>query len=147
MDDPAEMRRARARMVDLQLRGRDITDRRVLEVMGRVPRHLFLPADSAPLAYSDMPLPIGQRQTISQPYIVALMTQCLELEGGEAVLEVGTGSGYQAAVLAGVARQVYSLERLPELAERARAILMRLGLTNVEVHVGDGAGGAAGDAP
>src|SRR4030067_310005 len=115
MDDPAEMRRARARMVALQLRGRDITDRRVLEVMGRIPRHLFLPADSAHLAYSDMPLPIGQRQTISQPYIVALMTQCLELEGGETVLAVGTGSRYQAAVLAGGARQGYPLGRLPEL--------------------------------
>jgi protein-L-isoaspartate(D-aspartate) O-methyltransferase len=147
MDDPAEMRHARARMVDHQLRGRDITDQRVLEVMGRIPRHLFLPADSVHLAYSDMPLPIGQRQTISQPYIVALMTQCLELEGGEAVLEVGTGSGYQAAVLAGVARQVYSLERLPELAERARAVLLRLGLTNVEVHVGDGSGGWPSHAP
>src|SRR3972149_7046412 len=147
MDDPAEMRNARARMVDLQLRGRDITDRRVLEVMGQVPRHLFLPADSAHLAYSDMPLPIGHRQTISQPYIVALMTQCLELEGGETVLEVGTGSGYQAAVLAGLARQVYTLERLPDLAEGARAVLVRLGWTNVEVHVGDGSGGGPSHAP
>ena len=147
MDESPELRNARARMVELQLRGRDITDRRVLEVMGRIPRHLFLPADSAHLAYSDMPLPIGQRQTISQPYIVALMTQCLELEGGETVLEIGTGSGYQAAVLAGVARQVYTLERLPELAKSARAVLLRLGLTNVEVHVGDGSGGWPSHAP
>lgn len=147
MNESPELRNARARMVDLQLRGRDITDRRVLEVMGQVPRHLFLPADSAHLAYSDMPLPIGQRQTISQPYIVALMTQSLELEGGETVLEVGTGSGYQAAVLAGVARQVYTLERLPEFAERARAVLVSLGLTNVEVQVGDGSRGWPAHAP
>ncbi len=147
MDDSPERRTQRARMVEFQLRERDITDPRVLEAMGRVPRHLFVPPDSAPLAYSDMPLPIGQRQTISQPYIVALMTQCLELKGDEDVLEVGTGSGYQAAVLAGLARQVYSLERLPELAERARDILQHLGLANVEVRLGDGSGGWPEHAP
>ena len=147
MDDSPERRTQRARMVEFQLRGRDIIDRRVLEAMGRVPRHLFVPPDSAHLAYSDMPLPIGQRQTISQPYIVALMTQCLELKGEEIVLEVGTGSGYQAAVLAGLARQVYSLERLPELAERARGILQHLGLHNVEVRQCDGSGGWPEHAP
>jgi len=147
MDDSPERRTQRARMVEFQLRERDITDPRVLEAMGRVPRHLFVPPDSLQLAYSDMPLPIGQRQTISQPYIVALMTQCLELKGDETVLEVGTGSGYQAAVLAGLARQVYSLERLPELAERARELLQRLGLRNVEVRLGDGSGGWPEHAP
>jgi protein-L-isoaspartate(D-aspartate) O-methyltransferase len=147
MDEPAEMRRARARMVDQQLRGRDVTDARVLEVVGRIPRHLFVPSASAHLAYRDMPLPIGQRQTISQPYIVALMSQTLGLRGHERVLEVGTGSGYQAAVLAGLAAQVYSLERLPELAKRARAILATLGLNNVEVVVADGSGGLPAHAP
>ncbi|HET7010377.1 MAG TPA: protein-L-isoaspartate(D-aspartate) O-methyltransferase [Anaerolineales bacterium] len=141
------MQRARARMVDHQLRSRDITDPRVLEAMGRVPRHLFVPPDAAHLAYSDMPLPIGQRQTISQPYIVALMSQSLGLRGHERVLEVGTGSGYQAAVLAALAAQVYSLERLPDLAERAREILLRLGLTNVEVIVADGSSGLPEHSP
>jgi protein-L-isoaspartate(D-aspartate) O-methyltransferase len=147
MDDPADMQRARARMVDQQLRGRDITDRRVLEVMGRIPRHLFVPPESAHLAYHDMPLPIGQRQTISQPYIVALMSQTLALRGHEHVLEVGTGSGYQAAILAGLAHQVYSLERLPALAERARSMIRNLGLANVEVLTADGSGGLPEHAP
>jgi protein-L-isoaspartate(D-aspartate) O-methyltransferase len=147
MDDSPERRAQRARMVDYQLRGRDITDPRVLEVMGRVPRHLFVPQDSSHLAYSDMPLPIGQRQTISQPYIVALMTQCLELKGEETVLEVGTGSGYQAAVLAGLARKVYTLERLAELADRARELLEHLGIDNVEVRHVDGSGGLPEHAP
>ena len=147
MDEPSALRQARARMVDQQLRSREITDPRVLEVMGRVPRHIFVPPDAAPLAYSDMPLPIGHRQTISQPYIVALMSQALGLKGDELVLEVGTGSGYQAAILAGLARQVYSLERLPELAERARAVLTRLGIGNVEVLVADGSAGYLEHAP
>lgn len=147
MDEPEDLQRARARMVDHQLRSRDITDPRVLEAMGRVPRHLFVPPDAAHLAYSDMPLPIGQRQTISQPYIVALMSQSLGLRGHERVLEVGTGSGYQAAVLAALAAQVYSLERLPDLAERAREILLRLGLTNVEVIVADGSSGLPEHSP
>src|SRR3990170_3180906 len=133
-----DFRQARERMVDEQLRGRDITDRRVLEVMRTVPRHLFVPADLARVAYSDAPLPIGFRQTISQPYIVALMSQLLGLMGEEAVLEVGTGSAYQAAVLSGLARQVYTLERIPELAEAARQRLNELGIDNVDVRVGDG---------
>jgi tRNA/tmRNA/rRNA uracil-C5-methylase (TrmA/RlmC/RlmD family) len=127
----------RERMVDEQLRGRDITDRRVLEAMRDVPRHFFVPEDSADLAYIDAPLPIGYRQTISQPYIVALMTQLLRLRGDETVLEVGTGSGYQAAVLGRLARRVYSVERIPELAETARLALARLNLDNVEVRNGD----------
>jgi protein-L-isoaspartate(D-aspartate) O-methyltransferase len=147
MDEPAEIRQARARMVEIQLKGRDITDPRVLEVMGRVPRQRFVSPDSASLAYSDMPLPIGQRQTISQPYIVALMTQCLELRGDEAVLEVGTGSGYQAAVLAGLVPSVFTIERIPELAERARAVFRDLALTNIELRVGDGSGGWPEHAP
>ncbi len=127
-----DFRLARERMVDEQLRGRDITDRRVLDIMRSVPRHLFVPADLVRVAYSDAPLAIGFRQTISQPYIVALMSQLLGLRGGETVLEVGTGSGYQAAVLAGLAGQVYSLERIPELAEAAKRLLAELGIDNVE---------------
>src|SRR3990172_7163997 len=106
----------RERMVDEQLGGRDISDRRVLEAMRSVPRHRFVPQDAAELAYIDAPLPIGFRQTISQPYIVALMTQLLRLRGDEVVLEVGTGSGYQAAVLGRLARRGDTVERLPEAA-------------------------------
>ena len=142
-----DFRQARKRMVDEQLRGRDIVDGRVLEVMRSVPRHLFVPADMAGVAYSDAPLPIGFRQTISQPYIVALMTQLLKLRGQEIVLEVGTGSGYQAAVLGGLARQVYTLERIPELAEGARRLLRELGIDNVDVLVRDGSAGLPEHAP
>ncbi len=142
-----DFRLARERMVDEQLRGRDITDRRVLDTMRSVPRHLFVPADLVRVAYSDAPLAIGFRQTISQPYIVALMSQLLGLRGGETVLEVGTGSGYQAAVLAGLAGQVYSLERIPELAEAAKRLLAELGIDNVDVRVGDGSAGLPEHAP
>src|SRR3970282_1414964 len=110
----------RERMVDEQLGGRDISDRRVLEAMRFVPRHRFVPQDAAELAYIDAPLPIGFRQTISQPYIVALMTQLLRLRGDEVVLEVGTGSGYQAAVLGRLARRVHTVERISELAQSGR---------------------------
>jgi len=137
----------RERMVDEQLAGRDITDRRVLEAMRSVPRHFFVPDDSSDLAYVDAPLPIGFRQTISQPYIVALMSQLLCLRGDETVLEVGTGSGYQAAVLARLARRVYSVERIPELAEMARQALTRLGVENVEVRLADGSAGLPEAAP
>src|SRR3970040_268758 len=128
----------RERMVDEQLGGRDISDRRVVEAMRFVPRHRFVPQDAAELAYIDAPLPIGFRQTISQPYIVALMTQLLRLKGDEKVLEVGTGSGYQAAVLAKLAKQVHTIERYSELADQAAAVLQSLGHNNVNVHVGDG---------
>ena len=142
-----DFRQARERMVDEQLRGRDITDRRVLDVVRSVPRHFFVPADVVRVAYSDAPLAIGFRQTISQPYIVALMSQLLGLMGEEAVLEVGTGSAYQAAVLSGLARQVYTLERIPELAEAARQRLNELGIDNVDVRVGDGSAGLPEHAP
>ncbi len=142
-----DFRLARERMVDEQLRGRDITDRRVLDVMRCVPRHLFIPPDVVRVAYSDTPLAIGFRQTISQPYIVALMSQLLDLRGEETVLEVGTGSGYQAAVLAGLAKQVYSLERIPELAQAARRLLSELAIDNVDVRVADGSGGLPEHAP
>lgn len=138
MSQEDEYAQARERMVDEQLLDRDITDRRVLEVMESVPRHEFIPPDLQHLAYADGPLPIGYRQTISQPYIVALMVQLACLRGDETVLEVGTGSGYQAAVLARLVRQVYSLERIPELARSARDVLGRLGMDNVEVLEGDG---------
>lgn len=142
-----EFSKARKRMVEEQMRGRGIKDARVLDSMLAVPRHLFVPEENRRLAYIDAPLPIGQRQTISQPYIVALMTELLELSGGETVLEIGTGSGYQAAVLAHLARRVYTLERISELAERAREVLQALGLDNVEVVVSDGSCGHAERAP
>jgi protein-L-isoaspartate(D-aspartate) O-methyltransferase len=129
---------ARRAMVEQQLRGRDIEDERVLEAMGKVPRHLFVPAVARSLAYADHPLPIGLEQTISQPYIVALMTQLAEVEPDDAVLEVGTGSGYQAAVLAEIVREVYTIEILEELATTARERLEGLGYRNVSVRAGDG---------
>lgn len=129
------MRRA---MVDQQLRVRGIRSEAVLAAMARVPRHRFVrPTDTA-RAYSDMPLPIGSGQTISQPFIVAYMTDALDVSRDEKVLEIGTGSGYQAAVLAELAREVYTIEIVPELAERARALLRELGYRNVHVRVGDG---------
>jgi len=130
---------ARARMVEQQLRRRDIRDPAVLRAMASVPRHLFVDPALAARAYGDHPLPIGEGQTISQPYIVALMTQLLQLEAGAGrVLEVGTGSGYQAAVLAGLAREVYTIEILPKLAASAAERLRALGYGNVRVRSGDG---------
>jgi protein-L-isoaspartate(D-aspartate) O-methyltransferase len=147
MTEAEEFARERARMVEDQLLGRDITDRRVLEAMGSVPRHAFVPSDMTHLAYADAPLPIGFRQTISQPYIVALMTQLCHLRGGETVLEVGTGSGYQAAILARLARQVYTLERIPELVQGAKEVVKRLGIQNVEIVECDGSLGLPEHAP
>ena len=129
---------ARRDMVTSQLQDRGITDPRVLAALGRVPRQRFVPADLAPLAYGDFPLPIGQDQTISQPYIVALMSQWAEVRPGEKVLEVGTGSGYQAAVLAELTEQVFSIEIKPELARAASALLKELGYARVQVRTGDG---------
>lgn len=112
----------------------EIKDKRVLAVMSRIPRELFVPPELQHLAYEDEPLPIGLDQTISQPFIIALMTEVLELKGEEKVLEIGTGSGYQAAILAELARQVITVERLPALAESAKKVLAGLGYTNVKVH-------------
>ncbi len=140
-EDPArerEFERAREAMVMEQVAARGIEDERVLRAMRRVRRHEFVPADVRGSAYEDRPLPIGWEQTISQPYIVALMTAALELEGQERVLEIGTGSGYQAAVLAELVPEVYSIEILPELAARAQATLRRLGYERVQVRSGDG---------
>ncbi len=129
------MRRA---MVDRQLKARRIRSEAVLAAMAKVPRHRFVRPMDTDLAYSDMPLPIGSGQTISQPFIVAYMTEALDVSRDETVLEIGTGSGYQAAVLAELARDVYTIEIVPELAERARTRLQELGYRNVHVRVGDG---------
>jgi len=134
-------------MVEEQLLRRDIFDERVLSAMRGVERHLFVPLEHRHLAYADGPLPIGLGQTISQPYIVALMTQLLHLKGTEIVLEVGTGSGYQAAVLAFLARQVHTVERHAELAKDARRLFTDLGIDNIQVHIGDGSLGLQDNAP
>jgi protein-L-isoaspartate(D-aspartate) O-methyltransferase len=134
-------------MVDEQLRGRDITDERVLAAMERVPRELFVPPELRDRAYKDVALPIGSGQTISQPYMVARIVEELGLDGDEKVLDVGTGSGYQAAVLAQLGEQVHSIERIPELAEQARRNFEAAGVDNVAVHVGDGSRGLPQEAP
>jgi protein-L-isoaspartate(D-aspartate) O-methyltransferase len=128
----------RVRMVDTQLKAQGIRDTRVLEAMTAVPRHRFVPDARQSLAYADSPLPIGYDQTISQPYIVAFMTAALEIEPHHKVLEIGTGSGYQAAVLGQLARHVYTIEIVAPLAERARAALADLGYGNIEVRTGNG---------
>ena len=138
---------ARRFMVEEQLRARDIVDRRVLDAMGRVPRELFVPEDLRGRAYEDAALPIGQGQTISQPYMVARISEALALAGDERVLDVGTGSGYQAAVLAELAGEVDTIERIPELAGQARANLSAAGYDRVKVHVGDGTQGLPARAP
>ncbi len=153
VSDPArgvETRRTTAQrhaMVDSQIELRGVRDPRVLAAMRDVPRHEFVPEEWAHLAYSDRPLPIGYEQTISQPYIVALMSEALHLRGDEVVLEVGTGSGYQAAVLGELAAQVYTIEIVPELAASARVVLERLDYTNVHVRAGDGYRGWPEHAP
>jgi protein-L-isoaspartate(D-aspartate) O-methyltransferase len=147
MEDDAQYANLRDRMVNEQIHSRGIQDPRVLKAMRSIPRHLFVPEEYAGIAYSDSPLPIGHGQTISQPYIVALMTELLELEGEENVLEVGTGSGYQAALLAVLARRVHTIERYSELADKADETLLRLSLSNVLVHVGDGSLGLPKYAP
>jgi protein-L-isoaspartate(D-aspartate) O-methyltransferase len=129
---------ARERMIEEQLRTRDIRDARVLAAMRAVPRHLFVPEPLRGRAYVDAPLPIGHAQTISQPFIVAFMTQALAVEPRHRVLEIGTGSGYQAAVLSRLAGRVYTIEIVPDLARRARTTLAELGYTNVEVREGNG---------
>jgi protein-L-isoaspartate(D-aspartate) O-methyltransferase len=136
-----------ASWIDEQLRWRGITDERVLEAMARVPRELFVPEEVRGLAYEDAALPLAHGQTVSQPFVVAYICQGLALEGSERVLDVGTGSGYQAAVLAELAADVHSIERIPELAESARASLVEAGYERVRVHVGDGALGLPEHAP
>ncbi len=147
MTDDDFYRTARDRMVSEQLASRTIRDPRVLDAMRSVPREQFVPPEHRHLAYADGPLPIGEGQTISQPFIVALMTQLLELQGDETVLEVGTGSGYQAAILAHLAKNVYTIERHAPLARQAEQILSRLGLDNIRIHVGDGTQGYPPAAP
>lgn len=147
MKESEELTHERERMVENQIRSRGIKDERVLDAMATIPRHVFVPSENRHLAYADAPLPIGHRQTISQPFIVALMTELLDLDGDETVLEVGTGSGYQAAILGRLAKRVYSLERIPELAEHARGILRALKVDNVEVLVADGSQGLPEHAP
>ena len=137
----------RERMVRRQIAARGVEDERVLGAMRAVPRHLFVPRARRARAYADHPLPIGNGQTISQPYIVALMTEALRLPKKARVLEVGTGSGYQAAVLARICRQVYSVEIVPELGKRARALLRARGHDNVHVRIGDGYAGWPDKAP
>jgi protein-L-isoaspartate(D-aspartate) O-methyltransferase len=140
-------KKARERMVETQIIARGIHDERVIEAMRNVPRHLFVDEALRDQAYSDHPLPIAENQTISQPYVVALMTESLELKGSEKVLEIGTGSGYQTAVLAELADRVFSVERYPDLGYRANTILKELGYKNIIIRVGDGSLGWPDDAP
>ena len=137
-------RAVRERMIRRDLMGRGITDQEILRVMGKIRREEFVPEEYQSQAYADGPLPIGMGQTISQPYIVALMTQVLLLEPECEVLEIGTGSGYQTAVLSELVKKVYTIERVGELAEAAQAVLKQLGVTNVEFYVGDGSCGWPG---
>ena len=135
---PDDLARERRRMVDEQVRARGVDDRRVLTAMEQVPRHRFVPEDMRDSAYDDRPLPIGEGQTISQPYIVGLMTELLDLKPSDKVLEIGTGSGYQAAVLSRLVADVYTIEIVKPLGEQARGILDRLGYKNVHTRIGDG---------
>ena len=140
-------REERLRMVETQIRRRDVKDPRVLRAMETVPRHLFVRPEDLPFAYTDCPMPIGHGQTISQPYIVALMTEILELEPTHRVLEIGTGSGYQAAVLSLLAREVYTVEFVEALGTQAEKRLASLGCANVHVRIGDGYAGWPEEAP
>ncbi len=146
MREKERIERARREMVDL-IRRRGVRDERVLQAMLEVPRHLFVPLHLREMAYDDTPLSIGSGQTISQPYIVALMTEALMLDGTEKVLEIGTGSGYQTAILSRLCRWVYTVERLPELSQRAQEALKGLGCRNVSFKVGDGTLGWSEHAP
>ena len=137
----------REKMITMQLKPRGIHDPRTLEAMLQVPREVFVPNEYRRYAYEDRPLPIGENQTVSQPFMVALMTQALQLRGDEKVLEIGTGSGYQTAILAAMAKAVYSIERIPSLANKARETLEKLECTNVTVLIGDGTKGDRDHAP
>jgi len=134
-------------MVEVQIRARGVKNDRVLAALRKVPRHLFVPLELQPFAYGDEPLPIGEGQTISQPYIVAYMTAALELKGGEKVLEVGTGSGYQSAVLAEIVPVVFTVELIGGLSGKAQALLQKLGYTNIHFRIGDGTSGWEENAP
>ena len=147
MDREKHFEGERRTMVQVQLVPRGITDEDVLRVMEKVPRHRFVPEDMAESAYDDHPLPVGEGQTISQPYMVALMTQCLELKRDEKVLEIGTGSGYQSAILAELASEVYTIERIEKLHDNASKVLKALGCENIQFKVGDGSGGWSESAP
>ena len=136
--EPAETREARERMVQEQMAARGIRDPRVLKALGKVPRHRFVPAEMRAYAYEDSALPIGLDQTISQPYVVAFMTEALELKPSDRVLEIGTGSGYQAAVLSLLTREVYSIEVVEQLGKEAEARLKEMGYANVRVRIGNG---------
>lgn len=140
-------KKQRIRMVDSQIRSRGVSDERLLKAMEMIPRHLFVDEGLIDQAYNDHPLPIGERQTISQPYIVALMTEALELKGDEKILEIGTGCGYQSAVLSKLADRVFSIERIAPLAGKARVILDSLGCFNVLIRVGDGTYGWREESP
>ena len=142
-----DLTQARERMVLEQLRRRGIKDARVLEAMRAVPRDRFIAAEFADHAYDDGPLPIGSSQTISQPYMVALMSEVAELQGDEKVLEIGTGSGYQAAILAQLAREVYTIEYLPELKDKASALFEAIGIGNIVTRCGDGSDGWPEESP
>ena len=141
-----EFHSQRQQMVETLIE-RGIRDPRVIAAFRKVPRHLFIDEALWPTAYSDHPLPIGEKQTISQPYIVALMTEALGLTGTEKILEIGTGSGYQAAILAELADQVFSIERLPSLAKRARRVFDQLKYTNIVIRIGDGTEGWRDESP
>jgi protein-L-isoaspartate(D-aspartate) O-methyltransferase len=137
----------RKRMVEEQLICRGIKNEKVLGIFRKIERHKFVPEDLRPNAYSDFPVPIGEGQTISQPYIVALMTEYLGLKGDEKVLEIGTGSGYQTAILAGLAKEVYSIERFESLAKKAEDSFRAAGYTNIKIKIGDGSLGWPEEAP
>ncbi|MBU0479234.1 protein-L-isoaspartate(D-aspartate) O-methyltransferase [bacterium] len=147
MDKIKDYTDERLNMVGVQLAHRGIKDKRVLDAMSKVPRHLFVPSDSISVAYTDQPLSIGESQTISQPYMVALMSECLKLSGGEKILELGTGSGYQAAILAELGFSVYTMERISTLSIGAQRILKHLGYENIKFKVGDGTLGWHENAP
>lgn len=146
-NSPAELKARRDDMVDAHIRQRGVADPRVLDAMRLVPRERFVPAELASRAYEDNPLPIGYGQTISQPYVVAYMTEALGVEPGHKVLEIGTGSGYQAAVLARLGREIFTIEIIPQLARSAEAVLRDAGYTNVHVREGDGYAGWPEQAP
>ena len=142
-----DARRSRDRMVDSQIAGRGVRDKNVLAAMRHVPREVFVDGELEEFAYEDVPLPIGEGQTISQPYVVALMIEAAEVKGGDTVLEVGAGSGYAAAVLSRIAQRVYAIERIPVLADAARERVRALGYDNIELRVGDGTRGWPEAAP